>query len=58
MLLSDFFKRGREGTLLRSGEFQSRSAAAKSSVPHGEALGGDAQMGIGGRSSVGGGSDR
>lgn len=35
--------------LLRSGEFQSSSTEAKSSVPHGdEALGGDAQMGIGG----------
>lgn len=51
MLLSEVFKRGREWMLLRSGEFQSRSAAAKSSVPHGdEALGGDAQVGIGGKS--------
>lgn len=41
--------------LPRSGEFQSRSVAAKSSVLHGdEVLGGDAQMGIGGRAEHGG----
>lgn len=52
-LLSEVFKTGRvDGwMLLRSGEFQSQSVAAKSSVPQeDEALGGDAQMGIGGRS--------